>query len=373
MKLAGLRWIRYRLPFATGFNTAHGAMRQREGLILRLTTDDGTIGLGEAAPLPEFGGGDCDQTETLLRSVLPDLHDIDLDDLMPLLEARVGERPESAALRCGLDTAALDAQAKARGLSLAALLARGTPAAAVAVNATIGERDDAAAIAAAQIAIARGFRTVKLKIGIGRSAEAEVCRVAAMRAALGPDVTLRLDANGAWTAESAIVILRQLAGYDIEYVEQPVPAHDLDGLARVRHASPIPIAADEAVTGLASVRRIIERQAADILILKPMVCGGLRAGRTIIDLTSAARLRTVVTSTIDSGIGVAAALHLAATLPPNSPACGLATSDLLTDDLLLESLAVVNGEMVVPRGAGLGVEVDDRRRARPTPGAKPPG
>jgi muconate cycloisomerase len=104
-----------------------------------------------------------------------------------------------------------------------------------------------------------------------------------------------------------------------------------------------------------------------------MVCGGLRAGRAIIELASANGLRTVVTSTIDSGIGVAAALHLAATLPPDSPACGLATRDLLTADLLVEPLKVVDGEMLLPDGAGLGVNIDEGYRARPTPVAKPPG
>jgi o-succinylbenzoate synthase len=361
MKLAELRWRRYRLPFAGDFDTAHGKMRWREGLILSLTTDDGTTGFGEAAPLPEFGGGDCDQTEALLRSLLPDLRDLDLDDLMPLLDTRFGENPESAALRCGLDTAALDAQAKARGLPLAALLTAGAPAAAVAVNATIGEPDDAIAIAAALRALDRGFRTIKLKIGIGQCVEDEVNRVAATRAAIGPDIALRLDANGSWTADDALNILPRLAAYDIEYIEQPVPAHDLDGLARVRRASPIPIAADESVAGLESVRQIIQRRAADILILKPMICGGVRAGRAIIDLATAAGLRAVVTTTIDSGIGVAAALHIAATLPLGSPACGLATSDLLTDDLLVESHRVVNGEMLLPAGAGLGVELDETR------------
>jgi o-succinylbenzoate synthase len=291
--------------------------------------------------------------------MLPDLRGIDLDDLMPLLDARVGDRPETAALRCGLDTAALDAQAKARGRPLAALLTNSVPAPAVTVNATIGEPDDDAAIDAARSALARGFRTIKLKIGIGRTVHDEVRRVAAMRAALGPDIALRLDANGAWSVDTAIATLRQLARYDIEYVEQPVAAHDLAGLAEVHHASPIPIAADEAVTDIPSARRVIERQAADILVLKPMVCGGLRTGRAIIDLATAAGLRTVVTSTIDSGLGVAAALHLAATLPPNSPACGLATSDLLTDDLIVEPLEVVEGAMMVPKGPGLGVRLDE--------------
>jgi o-succinylbenzoate synthase len=373
VRLGELCWSRYRLPFVAGFSTAHGAMRVREGLILQLTTDDGTIGLGEAAPLVEFGGGDCDLTEGLLRSLLSDLRTIELDELIPFLKARFGERPESAALRCGLDTAVLDSQAKARGLPLAALLTDDMPAATVAVNATIGEPDGAAAIAKARAALAHGFRTIKLKIGLGRTLQDEIRRVAAMRDALGPECALRLDANGAWSVDEACAILPQLVPYGIEYVEQPVPAHDLAGLAHVRRCSLISIAADEALTGPASARRIIEQHAADVLILKPMVCGGLRACRAIIDFAAAAGIRTVVTSTIDSGIGVAAALHLAATLPPNSPACGLATSDLLTGDLLAEPLTVAHGAMLVPNVPGLGVKIDQRQLARRSPGAKPPG
>jgi L-alanine-DL-glutamate epimerase-like enolase superfamily enzyme len=95
-----------------------------------------------------------------------------------------------------------------------------------------------------------------------------------------------------------------------------------------------------------------------------MVCGGLRAGRTIIEHAHAAGLRVVVTSSIESGIGLAAALHLAATLPEGSPACGLATTDLLADDLIVEPLALVSGRISVPAGPGLGVELDDSALAQ---------
>src|SRR6185437_13358921 len=108
-------------------------------------------------------------------------------------------------------------------------------------------------------------------IGMAGNVAGEVRRVAAMRDAIGSSVALRLDANGAWESELAIATLRALAGFDIEFVEQPVPAHDLAGLAAVRRASPIAIAADEAVSGFSSAQRIIEQAAVDVLILKPMV------------------------------------------------------------------------------------------------------
>jgi L-Ala-D/L-Glu epimerase len=359
LKLVALRWARYRLPFAAGFTTAHGAMRQREGLILWLSTSDGTTGLGDAAPLIEFGGGDIEQTESALRALAPALLGVDLEDLSDLFKSRLGERQDTAALRCGLDTATLDLQATHLRLPLAALLSNGPAARSVAVNATIGEPGLEQAVVVAQAALAHGFRTVKLKIAMTNDVAGEVRRVAAVREALCANIALRLDANGGWSPDAAIAILSKLAAYDIEFVEQPVIATDIDGLARVRRASPIAIAADEAVTSLTAARRIIEHEAADVLIIKPMVCGGLRVGHAIIELASAAGLRAVVTSSIESGIGLAAALHLAATLPAGSPACGLATAELLVADLLVEPLTIIDGRMLLPDGAGLSVVVDE--------------
>ena len=334
-------------------------MRQREGLILWLSATDGTTGLGDAAPLTEFGGGNIEQSESALRALAPELLGSNIDNLPDLLEVRLDERAETAALRCGLDTAALDLAARYQGRPLAALLSNGRPARSVAVNATIGEPELEQAVAAAQAALFDGFRTIKLKIGMAKDVAGEVSRVAAVRDALGPDIALRLDANGAWDAATASAALRQFAPYNIEFVEQPVAADDISGLARVRRGSPIPVAADEAVSSLMEAMRIIERQAADVIIIKPMVCGGLHVSRTIIEHAIAAGLRVVVTSSIESGIGLAAALHLAATLPASSPACGLATADLLADDLVAEPLTIIDGRMLLPGGAGLGVVVDE--------------
>ena len=185
--------------------------------------------------------------------------------------------------------------------------------------------------------------------------------MAAVRQALGPDVRLRIDANGAWGVEQAIRAVRELEEYDLEMVEQPVAAGDLPGLARVRAAVDVPIAADEDVTNVEAAERVLEAGAADVLVVKPMVVGGLHPARRIIDL---AAVKVVVTTTIDAGIGTAAALHLAATLPPGGPACGLATGSLLTADLITRPLVARCGRMGLPDGPGLGVELDEGQLAR---------
>ncbi len=123
------------------------------------------------------------------------------------------------------------------------------------------------------------------------------------------------------------------------------------------------LAADEDVSGLAAVARIIAARAAQVLVVKPLVVGGLTRARAIVEMASTAGLPVVVTTTVDTGVATAAALHLAAGLPPGT-ACGLATAQLLASDLLAKPLAVVEGAMAVPETPGLGITVSDSELAR---------
>jgi L-alanine-DL-glutamate epimerase-like enolase superfamily enzyme len=141
-----------------------------------------------------------------------------------------------------------------------------------------------------------------------------------------------------------------------------VAPDDLIGMAQVRASVRTPIAADEAVGGPEQAARVIAAGAADILVIKPMMAGGLRRAREIIARTQPAGLRAFVTTTIDAGVGVAAALHLAATLP-TPLACGLATGTLLVGDLLVQPIVVRNGAMQLPNQPGLGVRIDQRQVA----------
>src|SRR5207302_2008088 len=132
----------------------------------------------------------------------------------------------------------------------------------------------------------------------------------------------------------------------------------LTGMARVRAAVRTLIAADESVRGLQEAQRVMAAGAADVLVVKPMLAGGLRPALDIIQAAAAAGLGVVVTTTIDSGVGVAAALHLAATLSQPALACGLATGMLLTGTLVTQPPAVQDSRMALPRRAGMGVALD---------------
>jgi len=126
----------------------------------------------------------------------------------------------------------------------------------------------------------------------------------------------------------------------------------------LRRAVPIPIAVDEALHGLESAQLVLDNEAADILVVKPQLAGGLHAVQQIMQAAAERGVRSVITSAIETGIGVAAALHLAAASPAVTLECGLATLHLLVDDLLVEGLPVREGFMTVPTGSGLGVTLD---------------
>jgi o-succinylbenzoate synthase len=359
MRVVRVTWFRFRIPYVVPFTTAHGSEPARLGVIIRITVDAGWAGCGEAAPLSAVGGGTLDDTLAQIARLAPSIVGQDLHAALALLDRLDYAEPGMSAAACGFDTALLDIQAQATRLPLAKLLDQ-QAAAAVPVNATVGAVDISAACRAAGQAAQAGILCVKLKVGVMGTHAAELARIAAIRATLGVDVRLRIDANAAWDVPEAIAIIRAAELYQLELVEQPVA--DLTDMAQVRAASPTPIAADESVGGPQQAAQVIAAGAADVLVIKPMMAGGLRRARAIIVQAELAGLQALVTTTIDAGVGVAAALHLAATLP-TPLACGLATGPLLVGDLLAQPMIVRNGALYVPDQPGLGVCIDERQVA----------
>lgn len=362
MKINGLSWVPFRIPLCATFATARGSLSYREGLVVRLATDAGVIGLGEASPLPAPGGRPLEEAVSVLERLGRAVVGLKVQEVGGFLETADEGGPAVTAVRCALDTAACDALAKAAGVSVASLLAGGGASRWVTVNAVVASPSTAEAQRAAAAAREEGFRCVKLKVGLASAIgglEEERERVAAVRAALGPDVALRLDANGVWTVEEAVYTIRALEEYGLELVEQPVAPEDPEGMRRVAAAVRTPIAADESVAGVEAARRLLEMGAARVFVVKPMVVGGLRPARRIVELAGRAGAAAIVTTTLDAGVGTAAALHLAATLPPHGPACGLATGALLASDLIARPLEVRSGRMALPEGPGLGVALDE--------------
>jgi O-succinylbenzoate synthase len=184
----------------------------------------------------------------------------------------------------------------------------------------------------------RGYPAVKVKV---RDA-AGVALVRAVRDAVGPSVGLRIDANGAWDVDTAVTTITKLAAFDLEYVEQPCAS--LDELAAVRRRVDVPIAADECVRSLDDARALHAKDAADVVVLKQQPLGGVRAALAIAE---AAGVPAVVSSMLETSVGIAAGVALAAALPELPYACGLATLDSLPGDVTRAPLRPVDGALPV--------------------------
>jgi O-succinylbenzoate synthase len=186
----------------------------------------------------------------------------------------------------------------------------------------------------------RGFPAVKVKV---RDA-AGIALVGAVRDAVGPGVGLRVDANGAWDVDTAVAMINRLARYDLEYVEQPVAT--LDDLARVRRRVDVRVAADECIRTLADAHRLRALDAADVVVLKQQPLGGVRAALAVAE---AAGVPAVVSSMMETSVGIAAGVALAAALPEVPYACGLATLAALAGDVTRAPLVPVDGVLAVRR------------------------
>ena len=316
-------------------------------VLLRLTAADGTVGLGESAAAPSIDGIEADTIAGELRDHL--LSPLDSEKAFsPLLRAL------SPPARCALDTALHDLRARRQGIRVADLLG-GPCRASVPVNALVPRVPIAEAIAWARDAWRRGIRTFKIK---SSDRDADAALLGALRGAFGPAALLRIDANGSWTVEEAIARIRALAPLDLEYVEEPVKPGDLTGMARVARETGVRLAADEDARDAEAVRLIAASGAARIIVVKLAVAGGIAGAMEILQASEAAGLGVVITSRMDTSIGIAAALHLAASAKSLAGACGLATRDHLADDVTANPPRVEDGKMTLPEGPGLGVRLD---------------
>ncbi len=319
--------MRLRRPLITSW----GELSERELLLVELEDRDGMTGRGEAASLEPYDG----VAPAALRAAL-DVYAKVLAAADPgappeeLVDACRAERDLPQAL-AAIDLALWDLEGRRAGQPVHHLL-HPHAASGVIVNATLGADDRAGAAAEAAAAVARGFRTLKVKVGVGDDAG----RVAAVRAA-APDAFIRIDANGAWaTPQEALAHLRALAPAGLEFCEEPV--HGVQALRAVRDLSPIPIAMDE--TG------VPDAGVTDAVCLKISRSGGISA--LLRDAHAARRAGSAVfiASTFDGPLGIAAGLHAAAALAAEGPlpACGLATHP---------DFPVVDGVIATPDGPGL--------------------
>ncbi len=366
MKIVRARVVPFALPLRAPLATAHGVLHERHGALLVLETDLGLLGLGEATPIAGFGLETRARAQEALATLGKQALGCDPRRLDPLLDAAEHSAPDAPCARAAFDSAIHDLVSQSESLPLASWLARHLGRVArtrIETNALLVGATPRELASAAERAVARGFRSLKIKIASAAYA-ADPERVGAVRCAVGPGIRIRVDANGGFANPNlALRAIDALAPHDLEWIEQPVPASDISALARVRSRSPIPIAADEAAVDGAGLARVLADRAADWVVLKPSALGGLRAAACAAAQVRAAGCGIVVTTLLDGAIARAAALALAAALPGPLPACGLATGALLAADLAAAERHDAAALAPAPT-PGLGIPLDSARLER---------
>ncbi|MCY3850697.1 MAG: o-succinylbenzoate synthase [Acidimicrobiaceae bacterium] len=348
----------YRLALASPLVTAHGVVKQREGVLFSIS-DGVDVGWGEAAPLPGWSQESLTDSRRTLDSVAPRLAQLDsLGDLR--LAAILAELEAQPHARAALAGAVFDLSSRRQGVSLAGFLrsrfssashASGSPLSrSVLLNGLISHGDPAKVGAAAAALVAEGVSAVKLKVAAA-GPQTDVARVSAARSAIGDDIELRLDANGGWDVETAISTLREMAGCNVAFCEEPTSG--IDGIAAVGAAGVVPVAVDESAATPDDIVAALKTNMIRVVIVKPQALGGSDLAMSAIALAEDFGATAVVTSMIDSAVGVAHAAHVAAASLPGQ-VHGLATSDMLNEDVG-PRLGIESGKLILADLPGLGV------------------
>lgn len=329
MRITTLEIAPLDLTLQTALTVAYGSYPVLNYALLKVVTDQGLIGLGEASPDPEVTGETQDVVLRALHQAKPLLMGRDPLDIEPLLNACRAALPHAPAALAALDMALYDLAGQALGVPVHQLLG-GLARPSMSLYPVIPLDEPPVMTAMSARFVGMGAQILKVKLG--SSPDLDLLRLNEIRAAVGDSVKLRLDVNQGWRdAPTALTVIRRLDGFNIEWIEQPVAAADLDGLAEVAAAADLPIMADESCHTAADALKIACRGAADMLNIKLMKCGGLNQAAQLLAVAEAAGLPCILGSMGESSIGSAAGLHFVAA-HPSIVACELIGPLFITND-----------------------------------------
>jgi len=346
-----------------GFKNAYATKTVQKSAVVRVTAAGGAVGLGNIDPSPGYSTETIEESLAALRSKLaPGAIGVDAANIH-VLNARLDKAtPGFLDSKAAIEMACVDLTARALGVPVHAYLG-GAVKERLSFNAWIGIVPPGEAAAEARKWFERGFRSAKIKVGGGIEADRD--RVKAVREAVGGAMALRIDANAGYDADTAIRLAHLVQPYDLQLFEQPVPADDLAGMARVRReAGGVPIMADESILDHASLIAVIKAGAADIVKLKVMKQGGFHRAAAMLATAEAAGLRCVVGHGFGLGVNTMAEIMLAATSANVIDGLECVGPLKTVDDITTEKLDLGSGVLALPPGPGLGVALDEAKLAR---------
>ena len=385
MKIIKVECIPVSMPFAKPIVMSGGSAKCADAVVLKIHTDEGITGVAETGDTSLWYMGESQD------SIMSNIVNVFAPQILlgedPFNIERIVARMDKAARannqsKAVVDYALHDLMGKALGVPMYKLLGGlSNPKIALAFVMSSGTPDEVGA--EAKKLVKAGFKGLKLKVG-ARTPDEDIDLVGALRAAVGNNIKIMIDANGGWVYHQALYVLQRVAKYDVYVAEQPVPWWDIDGLARLRRKVDVPIFPDESAKELNDLIKIIEKEAADGLFLKLPKAGGILKAQKWVAIAQAANLPVMCGCMIDSGLGAACtAQFLAATEwigkieqeaigPLNLYNIPDTVSTPLKDDLAVKVPRYEGGFLYPPDGPGIGVELNEAAvKKLATPGKKP--
>ena len=368
MRIVGIEPILVDVPLREPVHGVHGITTVQRSVLVRVASDDGVEGWGNVDPTPGYSAVSAVEIHDTIRQLGPALIGADPFNLRHALAVMDRQAPGRHEAIAALEMALVDLKARALGVSVHSLLG-GRVKDAVALNAWIGTVPPEQAAREATAWLARGFRSAKIKVS--GAAPDGIERVAAVRAAVGSRMALRVDFNESLRLAEAVAFIRRLEPFDLTLVEQPIPRDDIAGLAEIRRAIRIPLMADESVTGPASLVEIIRREAADLVKVKIMKQGGLLRTLAMVECAAAAGLRVVIGHGFGLTLSTLAEAAVAAVSDAIVDGCEAVGPLKMAGDVVVDPVRLDAGSIRLEDRPGLGATVDPdalkRYRVGPVP------
>jgi len=355
MRIVATEPVLVDVPLAAPVQGVHGTTSVQRSVLVRVTTDEGVEGWGNVDPTPGYSLVSAVDIHDAVARLAPALVGADPFNIHRVLARMDRETADGFEAKAAIEMALLDLKGRALGVPVHSLLG-GALTSDVTLNAWIGTVAPEQAAREAAEWVHRGFTTAKIKVS--GSGDEGIARVAAVRAAVGDRLALRVDFNESLTRAEAVACIRRLEPYALTLVEQPIARTDIAGLAEIRRAIGIPLMADESVTRPASLMDIIRRAAADIVKVKVMKQGGLLRTRQMIDCAAAAGLRVVIGHGFGLTLSTLAEAAVAATSDAVIPGCEAVGPLKMAGDVVADPVRLGGGVLHLVDAPGLGATID---------------
>jgi len=342
------------IPLTKPFKTALRTVTTAYSVYVKITSSEGVVGYGEAPPTHVITGDSMASIRYAINEIIaPQLIGLNLSESEYIFQKINASLVGNTSAKAAVDMAIHDLIARLAGLPLYQYLGGYRNTFETDFTVSVNTPDEMAEDA--ERYVKEGFHVLKVKVGIGNIRD-DITRIQSIRDRIGNEPKLRLDANQGWNAKEAVRAIRSMedAGLGIELVEQPVPAHDLEGLKYVTERTDTPIMADESVFSVIDAKRVLEMRAADLINIKLMKSGGIHHAKKINTLAEANGVACMVGSMIETKIGITAAAHFAAS-QPNIQFFDFDAPLMLAKDLVVGGVCYEGSKMTFSKEHGLGI------------------